>query len=1008
MLDRFKEKEELREEKLKKIYREEEEERTKLAAKKAGLSYVNLFIYPIDIADLVTITERDAREAEAVVITKKVKDLSVGVISPDNPKTKELLENLQKDFGYQISLFLISRSSFNRALELYKLYKKATAPITGKILIEEKYLADFNRRIKDINELKGRINELSTSEILDTIIAGGMKTGAGDIHIEPGKEIRLRYRIDGVLQDVAQFSSQVYSFLMNRIKLLSGLKINIRDQSQDGRFTIQIISSEAGKEGEVKQEIEVRVSILPEKNAETVVMRLLGVGVEKLSIDDLGLRNSALAQLKEQAKRPNGIILNTGPTGSGKTTTLYSILNHLNNPKIKIITVEDPVEYRLPGIVQTQVSKEYSFAMALRAIMRQNPNVIMVGEIRDEETAQIAIQAAMTGHLVLSTLHTNDAVSTFHRLIDLQVDLKTIPDTVNAVIAQRLVRKICPHCKEEYEPDQNTKMEIEKVLAIISPRAKIEIPEVKRLYRSKGCEKCFGLKYKGRLPLFEMVEMNEEIRKLILARASTFELLAAAVDAGMLTLYQDGVLRALEGITDMDEVRRVIGEPGYLEELYEKAVASTLSRGLTISEEKKKEMESVINNGQSVEEKMKSVPQEKLLETVVGFGLIMRGTDLHIEPTENELLIRYRVDGILQDVAKLPKVLHLPLIGEIKILGGMKTKVHAGVQEGRFGIDFAGQKFDTRLSIIVGGYGETAVIRILGLSSDVAGLDLSKMGIRPEIYPLLENEIKKPTGIILNTGPTGSGKTTTLYAILTKLNVRGVKIMTIEDPIEYRLSGILQTQINEAEGYTFAVALRSFLRQNPNIIMLGEIRDEETAKTAVQASLTGHLVLSTIHTNDAAGAVQRLTNMGVKPGDIASSFNAFLAQRLVRKLCDSCKESYTPDEKVKSLIVKQLEGLPKSIKKPNLEKITLYKSVGCPKCSQFGYKGQTGLFEILIKNEKIQDLVSRDASTLEIKKAAIEAGMITLRQDGLLKVLDGVTSLEEVERVTGKLEEIEF
>ncbi|MDP1629499.1 MAG: ATPase, T2SS/T4P/T4SS family [bacterium] len=304
MSDRFKEKEEIREEKLKKIHREEEEDRTKMAAQKAGLSYISLFIFPVNVADLATVSEKDAREAELAVIKKKGKDLSVGVVSPENPKTREFIEGLQDDFGYRVTLFLISRSSFNRVLELYKLYKKTTAPITGKILIEERYLTEFNQKIKDINELKSRINELSISEVLDTMIAGAMKTGTGDIHIEPGKEIRMRYRIDGVLQDVALFSPTVFSSLMSRIKLLSGLMINVRNISQDGRFTIQIISSQAEKEGEVLKEIEVRVSILPEKNAETVVMRLLGVGVEKLSIDDLALRPASLARLKEQAKGP--------------------------------------------------------------------------------------------------------------------------------------------------------------------------------------------------------------------------------------------------------------------------------------------------------------------------------------------------------------------------------------------------------------------------------------------------------------------------------------------------------------------------------------------------------------------------------------------------------------------------------------------------------------------------------------------------------------------------------
>jgi type IV pilus assembly protein PilB len=636
----------------------------------------------------------------------------------------------------------------------------------------------------------------------------------------------------------------------------------------------------------------------------------------------------------------------------------------------------------------------------------------MVGEIRDDETAKIAIQAAMTGHLVFSTLHTNDATNTVHRLIDMGADIKTLPDSLNAIIAQRLVRKICPKCKEEYEPDKETLLKIEKILSIISPRARLELPKARKLFRSKGCPDCFGLRYKGRYPLFEVLTMNEEIRKLILNRASAFEILVSAVDAGMLTLYQDGVLRALEGLTDLEEVERVVGKPGYLEELYERAVSQSLTRGITIAEEKKNKLEKESKERSNIEKILAKDPQEELLGDIVAFSLLLRATDIHIEPTQSDLVVRCRIDGILQDIAKLPKIYHLPLLGEIKILGGLKTKQFTGVQEGRFNIDFGGKSLDTRLSIISGGYGETAVIRILGLSEDVqsaeGGLDLKMMGIRDEIYPLFEKEFHKPTGVILNTGPTGSGKTTTLYGILQLLNVRGTKIMTIEDPIEYRMPGVIQTQIDETAGYTFAKALKSFLRQNPNIIMLGEIRDEETAKIAMQASLTGHMVISTLHTNDAASTVQRLINLGISPGDIASAMNAIMAQRLVRKLCPNCKKPYKPEAKIVQEIKETLTSLPKNIKAPNLSSITLYKPKGCSKCKNIGYWGQVGLFEIMIKDENLQNLFAKGAQTLEIKKAAQVSGMITLRQDGLLKALDGLTSLDEVERVTGEIEEAEI
>ena len=998
-------------EKLAELKRKQEEEGAQRLAAKNKLPYMDLSVFPINAEVLYLLPEKEAHRGNLIVLKRQLDKITVGLVDPQNPETRAILENLATKYGCAVSLVIISLSSLQRAFKFYQV-KVSDVPLVGKVAINKKYLDEFNERVKNITELKDRINTLSTTEILETIIAGSLKTGAGDIHIEPGKQIRLRYRIDGVLQDVANFPEKSYKFLLTRIKLLSDLMINIHDQSQDGRFTIQIVEQVSEDEKKVLQEMETRVSILPEGNAETVVIRILGAGIEKLDIKNIGLRETTFQTLLREVQKPNGLILNTGPTGSGKTTTLYSFLNYLNNPKIKIITIEDPVEYRLPGIVQTQISKNYSFAQALRAILRQNPNIVMVGEIRDEETAQIAIQAAMTGHLVFSTLHTNDATNTVHRLIDMGADIKTLPDSLNAIIAQRLVRKICPKCKEEYEPDKETLLKIEKVLSIVSPRARLELPKTRKLFRSKGCPDCFGLKYRGRYPLFEVLTMNEEIRKLILNRASAFEILVSAVDAGMLTLYQDGVLRALEGLTDLEEVERLVGKPGYLEELYERAVSQSLTRGITIAEEKKNKLEKESKERSNIEKILAKDPQEELLGDIIAFSLLLRATDIHIEPTQSDLLVRCRIDGILQDIAKLPKIYHLPLLGEIKILGGLKTKQFTGVQEGRFNIDFGDKSLDTRLSIISGGYGETAVIRILGLSEDVqtaeGGLDLKMMGIRQEIYPLFEKEFHKPTGVILNTGPTGSGKTTTLYGILQLLNVRGTKIMTIEDPIEYRLSGIIQTQIDEAAGYTFAKALKSFLRQNPNIIMLGEIRDEETAKIAMQASLTGHMVISTLHTNDAASTIQRLINLGISPGDIASAMNAIMAQRLVRKLCSNCKKPYKPDAATANEIKETLSSLPKNIKAPNLSSITLYKPKGCSKCKNIGYWGQVGLFEIMIKDENLQNLFAKGAQTLEIKKAAQAGGMITLRQDGLLKALDGLTSIDEVERVTGELEKAEI
>jgi type II secretory ATPase GspE/PulE/Tfp pilus assembly ATPase PilB-like protein len=309
------------------------------------------------------------------------------------------------------------------------------------------------------------------------------------------------------------------------------------------------------------------------------------------------------------------------------------------------------------------------------------------------------------------------------------------------------------------------------------------------------------------------------------------------------------------------------------------------------------------------------------------------------------------------------------------------------------------REIDVRVSIILGGYGETVVMRLLNQGAQA--IDLEKLGIREQTRNKLLNQAKKPNGIILNTGPTGSGKTTTLYSILSILNKPGVKIITVEDPIEYRLNGVLQTQVDDKKDYTFPKALRALLRQNPDIMMIGEIRDEETAQIAVQSSLTGHLVLSTLHTNNAAGSVQRLVNMNVNATDIASSVNAFMAQRLVRVLCPDCKKEIEVDLKIKGRFEKVLSSIspaagfeiPKNIDH-------IYQAQGCSKCHNTGYQGRTTVSEILEVTREMEELITKQPTTSEVEDLAIKQGMITMTQDGILKVIEGTTTLEEVERVT--------
>jgi type IV pilus assembly protein PilB len=976
----------------KKLRRHSEEMEAAELARRNNLSYLDLNIFPLETEVVATLSEEKSRSAELAVVHKKGKELKVGILDPTNSKTKKVLNELEKDQGYQCQLFIVSKSGLERAWEFYKSLILTEEFQKEKIELTEEQLTEFEKGIKTIIDLKQRITELPTTEVISTIIAGGLKVKASDIHLESEEnQIRLRYRIDGVLQDVAFLPKKIHKFIVSRIKITASLKINVNNIPQNGHFEIEMGT----------REISIRVSTLPGQFGESIVLRLLDRSAVPLDLKSLGLVGRSFNIIQKEILKPNGMILNTGPTGSGKTTTLASFLIKVNKPGIKIITIEDPIEYYLEGISQTQVKKDkgLNFAAVLKNVLRQDPDIIMVGEIRDSETLSTAINAALTGHLVFSTLHTNSAAGAIPRMIDLGMKPSLIGPATNIIIAQRLVRKLCPYCREKYGIAPETIENIKRVLAIISPKAKIKIPQtIKNLYRAKGCSKCNNLGYKERIGIFEILEVDAEIEKLIEGRATTSEILAAALDQGMLTMLQDGILKALEGITSLEEVYRVTGSGDYILNVYEKIMAKSLARGIKIETKNKDKIKKLIQEPEKFEKRLKEISTNEIMESIVIGALIAKASDIHLEPGAKKIKVRYRIDGMLHSFAALDSESYPPLLSQIKISTGAKSTDLETVQEGRFTIYEQGKSMDARVSIIKGGYGETVVIRILSLA--IKSLKIKELGVRKEILKTVNQEISKPNGIVLVTGPTGSGKTTTLYAFLNQLNKPETKIITVEDPIEYRLKGVLQTQVDRKKNYTFANALPVLLRQNPNIIMLGEIRDKETAKIAIESSLTGHLVVSTLHTNNAVGAITRLKNMNVEPGDIASSANLIIAQRLVRKLCPYCREKYEPDK----MTLKKINNVLKSISKKSSIKIPkvkyLYQSKGCEKCHQIGYQEQIGVFEILRIDEKISNLISKNSSQTEIKKAAQKQGMLTMLQDGILKVLEGITSLEEVERVT--------
>lgn len=402
----------------------------------------------------------------------------------------------------------------------------------------------------------------------------------------------------------------------------------------------------------------------------------------------------------------------------------------------------------------------------------------------------------------------------------------------------------------------------------------------------------------------------------------------------------------------------------------------------------------------SLEDESKQYTASNILSIILGAASKYKASDIHIEPEDHMVKVRFRLDGVLADILHLPKIYQKAVISRIKILSKLKLNVEDVPQDGRFSYDLKGTPSDVRVSVLPSAYGEGVVMRLL--ATQAVALKLNDLGFVGRSYEIIKNQLHKPNGMIITTGPTGSGKTTTLYAFLNQLNQAGVKIITLEDPVEYKLEGINQTPINSANGLTFVSGLRSILRQDPDVIMVGEIRDQETAEVALQASLTGHVVLSTLHTNDAAGAIPRLINMGVKPFVIAPGLNAIIAQRLVRRLCPNCKQQIQPDPFILSKVKEMLSAIPKAANVQLPEKLVFFHAIGCDKCGHTGFKGRIGIYEVIERNDKLENLIMSSAGVSEIKKAAIEDGMITMAQDGLLKVLQGITEIEEVFRVTGE------
>lgn len=521
---------------------------TKQAADDSGTPYINLAGFPISPEALILIDEAEAETVKTLCFYYDGKSIRLASLEPQDQSVKSLAKRLMEKYFAEISIYLITENSFRYGLEMYKTIPKVREVIRG-VKITEEELNKHGEKLSSFKSLQEEVNRAQITEIVTMILAAAVKSNSSDIHIEAEeKVIKIRFRIDGVLHDAASLSKESWNKIISRMKLLAKVKINVSDKPQDGRLSIYLKNDR----------IDIRASFLPTNFGESVVMRLLRSSAAGLEFSDLGIRGRAFKQLKREVERPNGMIITTGPTGSGKTTTLYAILKKLNNPETKIITIEDPIEYQLAGINQSQTSKNYTFSQGLRSIVRQDPDIVMVGEIRDLETAEIAIQAALTGHLVLSTIHTNDASGTVARFLSMGAKPYLLAPAINAMIGQRLVRKVCEQCKKEIKLDEETSKRVKSLLEELQEqdRKKIDFNNL-RFFEGGGCEACQGIGYKGRIGIYEVLIMNQEIEKLILAgEASEYSLRDNARKNGIITMAQDGLLKALDGITSVEEVFR--------------------------------------------------------------------------------------------------------------------------------------------------------------------------------------------------------------------------------------------------------------------------------------------------------------------------------------------------------------------------------------------------------------------------------------------------------------------
>ena len=545
------------------LHRKEEEQLVAtLAESKYGLPYIDLYHLGIDNEALRAVSEKDCRELSVAPFKHFGKNIFIALRSPTDDLIRRLREDMERK-NLVPTFYMASSASLNKVWDRYQEISMAESSTIGGLEISGEILRETAKEIQKMQDIEKHVTEIlkenkihKISRLLETILAGAIAIKASDIHIEPEENrSRFRLRLDGVLVDVTFFGLDIYRLLNSRIKLLSGMKLTSKI-AQDGRFSI----------AEEKEEINIRSSMIPGAYGESIVMRILDPKSIQVPLEELGIEPFLFSVIKKEISKPNGLILVTGPTGSGKTTTLYAFLKKIYSPEIKIITIEDPIEYHLTGITQTQTNDEkgYTFAEGLRSALRQDPDVVMVGEIRDNETAETAVQSALTGHIVFSTLHTNNAAGVIPRLIDLGVNPKILVSALSLSMAQRLVRKLCPFCKKEKTPSQEEEVTIKIVLNSIKEEEKslsnynINPNAFFKLFAPVGCDKCNSTGYKGRIGIFEAIKTDEVIEKIIPENPSEHEIKKVARAQGILSMRQDGMVKMINGITSFEEVQSVV------------------------------------------------------------------------------------------------------------------------------------------------------------------------------------------------------------------------------------------------------------------------------------------------------------------------------------------------------------------------------------------------------------------------------------------------------------------